>query len=90
MKVWIAQPLRSYTDEERVVEGAGSTLFEVLADLERRFPGIRFRIIDEQDRIREHIHIFIGQQMAHSLGETIEGQEVMIVAALSGGGVSTG
>ena len=86
MKVWIAQPLRSYTNEERVVEGQGSTLFEVLADLEQRFPGIRFRMIDEQDRIREHIHIFIGQQMAHSLDEAVpDGQEVMIVAALSGG-----
>lgn len=86
MKVWIAQPLRSYTDEERVVEGQGSTLFEVLVNLEQRFPGIRFRMIDEQDRIREHIHIFIGQQMAHSLDEAVpEGQEVIIVAALSGG-----
>jgi predicted phage tail protein len=73
------------------VEGQGSTLLEVLANLEARFPGIRFRMVDEQDRIREHIHIFIGQKMAHSLGESVpEGQEVMIVAALSGGGVSTG
>lgn len=86
MKVWIAQPLRSYTDEARFVEAEGSSLREVLDHLEQGYPGIRFRMIDEQDQIREHIHIFIGQQMAHSLEEAIPvGQEVMIVAALSGG-----
>jgi predicted phage tail protein len=86
MKVWIAQPLRSYTNEARFVEGKGSTLREVLDDLEHRYPGIRFRMIDEQDHIRQHIHIFIGQAMAHSIDEAVpQGQEVMIVAALSGG-----
>lgn len=86
MKVWIAQPLRSYTGEARFVEVEGSDLREVLDHLEQRYPGIRFRMIDEQDQIRQHIHIFIGQQMAHSLEEAVPpGQEVMIVAALSGG-----
>lgn len=86
VRVWIAQPLRSYTHEQRFVEATGSTLGEVLDDVESRYPGIRFRMIDEQDRIREHLHIFIGPRMAHSLDEIVEGQEVMIVAALSGGG----
>lgn len=86
MRVWIAQPLRSYTAEKRFVEAAGSTLGEVLDDLERKFPGIRFRVIDEQDQIREHMNIFIGTRMAHSLAEpVVAGDEVMIVQALSGG-----
>jgi len=86
MKVWIAPPLRSYTNEAHFVEATGSTLQEVLNHLEKNFPGIRFRMIDEQGNIREHIHIFVGQNMAKSLKETVlEGQEVQIVAALSGG-----
>jgi len=52
MKVLIPDPLRSYTQERRQVEAGGATLGEVLADLDRRFPGIRFRMIDEQDSIR--------------------------------------
>lgn len=86
MRVWIAPPLRSYTAEARFVEAEGHTLREVLDDLEAHHPGIRFRMVDEQDRIREHIHVFIGQDMAKSIDEPVPaGQEVMIVAALSGG-----
>jgi molybdopterin converting factor small subunit len=86
MKVWIAPPLRSYTHQARFVEAKGSTLREVLGHLEESYPGIRFRMIDEQDKIRQHIHIFVGQQMAKSIDEVVpDGQEVMIVAALSGG-----
>ncbi|WP_299431423.1 MoaD/ThiS family protein [uncultured Meiothermus sp.] len=86
MRVWIAPPLRSYTHQAHFVEARGSTLWEVLDHLETNYPGIRFRMIDEQDNIREHIHIFVGQNKASSLKVVVlEGQEVMIVAALSGG-----
>ena len=46
MKVLIPTPLRSYTGA-RLVVARGNTLAEVLADLEARYPGIRFRVIDE-------------------------------------------
>lgn len=56
------------------------------ADLDRRYPGLRFRMIDEQDRMRPHIRFFInGEQtfdLAHSLRPT---DAVQIVQALSGG-----
>src|SRR5688572_27445924 len=57
MKVFIPTPLRSYTGKEGVIEATGGTIGELLMDLNRRFPGFRFRIIDEQDGIREHIKI---------------------------------
>jgi molybdopterin converting factor small subunit len=85
MKVLIPSPLRSYTHEGEV-EAAGGTLAELLADLERRYPGLRFRVIDEQDRMRPHIRFFVnGEQvfdMACSLGPA---DSVQIVQALSGG-----
>jgi molybdopterin synthase sulfur carrier subunit len=52
MKVYIPTPLRSYTQQQGEVDGHGSTVAEMLADLDRRFPGIRFRMIDEQGGIR--------------------------------------
>jgi hypothetical protein len=86
VKVWIAPPLRSYTNEAHFVEAKGGSLREVLDHLEKNYPDIRFRMIDEQDNIREHIHVFIGQSMAKNIEETVlEEQEVMIVVALSGG-----
>jgi molybdopterin converting factor small subunit len=85
MKVFIPGPLRPYT-KEREIEAAGATLSELLADLDRQYPGLRFRVIDEQGRIRAHIRFFVnGEQVldpTHALGPS---DEVHIVQALSGG-----
>jgi molybdopterin synthase sulfur carrier subunit len=86
MKVRLPSPLTSYTGERAELDAAGATLSEVVADLDRRFPGIRFRIVDEQDRIRPHIKFFVAGRLARGLAEPVrEADEVMIVAALSGG-----
>ena len=85
MEVLIPTPLRSYTGRA-FVEAEGDTLGALLADLDRRYPGIAFRMLDEQDHIRRHIRIFVnGHQTfdpAMALGPS---DEVSIVQALSGG-----
>jgi molybdopterin synthase sulfur carrier subunit len=84
--VRIASPLRSYTAGAAVVPADGATVAELLADLERRHPGIRFRMIDEQDRIRPHIRLFAGQREVRVLGEPMGGESVLhLICALSGG-----
>lgn len=84
--VRIASPLRSYTNGASTVEASGATLFDVLADLDRRFPGIRFRMIDEQDRIRRHIRLFVNTREANALSEPVEPADtVHLICALSGG-----
>ena len=67
MKVLLPSPLASYTANRREVEAAGATLDELLRDLDRRYPGIRFRVIDEQDAIRPHIKIFVNREQASAL-----------------------
>ena len=52
MKVLIPSALRSYTESAATSMRAGATLAELLADLDRRYPGLRFRMIDEQDKMR--------------------------------------
>ena len=86
MKVLIATPLRSYTGHESPVEAEGATVAEILADLDRRFPGIRFRMIDEQDHIRPHMRIFVNREQVRSLDSPLAPEdEVQILQALSGG-----
>ena len=86
MKVFIPPPLRSYTGERREVEADGTTLVELLADLDRRYPGIRFRMIDEQDAIRRHIRVWVNQDEVRALDAPLHGSdEVIILQALSGG-----
>lgn len=85
MKVLIPSALRSYT-ESSVAEASGSTLADVLADLDRRYAGIRFRMVDEQDRIRRHIRVFVNGEQVHDLAQRLAPtDEVVIVQALSGG-----
>jgi molybdopterin synthase sulfur carrier subunit len=86
MRVLIPGPLRDYTVNAAAVSADGSTLGSLLADLDRRFPGLRFRIIDEQGRIRRHIKFFVDGVQANDLNPTLDrATEVMIVCALSGG-----
>jgi len=68
------------------VDAGGSTLAELVGQLDSRYPGLRFRIIDEQDSIRQHIKIFVNQDLAANLATPVtERDEVHIVCALSGG-----
>jgi molybdopterin converting factor small subunit len=64
----------------------GGTLDELFDDLDRRYPGLRFRVIDEQDAIRPHIKVFVNREQARSIATALRpGDEVLVVAALSGG-----
>jgi molybdopterin converting factor small subunit len=86
VKVRIATPLFSYTGQRGEVEATGATLAELLADLDRRFPGLRFRVIDEQDRVRPHMKIFVNRVLTRRLDASLsDADEVHILQALSGG-----
>lgn len=86
VKVSIATPLRSYTGGEKLVDADGETLSELFDDLDRRYPGIRFRVIDEQGRLRTHMRIFVNRSIAEGLDTAIcPGDEVVLMQALSGG-----
>ncbi len=66
--------------------GGVAVLSEALEALDARFPGLRFRVIDEQGAIRPHIKMFVDGELAHGLGASVvSARELMIVGALSGG-----
>lgn len=86
VKVHLSSHVRSYTDGQAQVEAEGGTLVDVMADLDRRYPGIRFRVVDEQDRIRPHMNFFVGGVLARDLRHPVRpGEEVFILGSLSGG-----
>ena len=86
MRIQIPTPLRSYTAGEKYVDAIGATLDELLVDLDRRFPGIRFRVIDEQGRLRPHMRVFVNRAIEADLSAPISGDdEVVLMQALSGG-----
>ncbi len=84
--VRVASPLRSYTGGAATVTASGATVAELLADLEQHFPGMRFRMIDEQGSIRPHIRLYAGAREVRAVSENMGGESVLhLICALSGG-----
>lgn len=85
MKVLVPSALRSYTGTPQV-EAAGQTLHALLADLDRRYPGLRFRVVDEQQQLRPNLRIFVNGLNVRDLSCALKADDfVAIVLALSGG-----
>jgi sulfur-carrier protein len=86
IKVLIPSQLHAYSDGQSRVQAEGRTVDAVLDDLDRRFPGLKFRVVDEQARIRPHMRVYIGQDAARDVTTPVaDGAELMIFGALSGG-----
>jgi sulfur-carrier protein len=86
MYVRIPTPLRSYTNGDARVTAHGATVAEVLIDLDAQFAGFRFRMVDEQNRLRKHVRVFINDDMIRELSDSVsESDEITILQALSGG-----
>ena len=86
MTVHIPSALRSYTKQKSEVAAEGRTVAEVVAALDRLYPGLRFRIITEQDTIRQHIRIFVNEEQASDLSVALQpDDQIHIICALSGG-----
>ena len=86
MKVRIPDPLRSYTERQSVVEASGDTVGAVIADLDRRYPGLRFRMVDEQNKIRPHMKVFVNEDAVRDPETRVtQSDELTIMQALSGG-----
>jgi sulfur-carrier protein len=85
IKVLIPGALRSYTRASEV-KAAGASLDELFTDLDRRYPGFRFRVVDEQGQLRPNMRLFVNgrgeRDLAHALGPD---DFVAVVLALSGG-----
>lgn len=84
--VSVPSQLTSYTGGATRLRARGETLGRVLDDLDARYPGLRFRVVDEQDRVRRHMRIFLNGEAARDMAVPLaEGDEVLIFGALSGG-----
>jgi molybdopterin converting factor small subunit len=86
VRVRVAPLLYSYTGGLKFVEVEAGTVGEAIAAVDQRFPGVAFRVIDEQNHIRPHINIFLGEQTVRDLDTPVPtDNEIYIVGALSGG-----
>ena len=85
MKLLLPAALQSYTGQTRL-EAGGATLHEMFDGLDARFPGLRFRIVDEHGRLRPNLRIFVNGLDVRDLGHALQPDDfVAVVLALSGG-----
>ncbi|MGD0410908.1 MAG: MoaD/ThiS family protein [Verrucomicrobiota bacterium] len=88
-KVRIPTPLRKLTNNEELIEVNAATIGEAIAELQKRFPGIRERLVDETGGIRRFVNVYVNEEDIRFLQnqETAlkEGDEVSIIPAIAGG-----
>jgi molybdopterin synthase sulfur carrier subunit len=89
IQVRIPTPLRKFTGGSEAVEAEGSTLTALVADLDRRYPGIRERICDDSGQVRRFVNMFVNGEdirfLQHLDTPVKDGDEVSIVPAIAGG-----
>jgi molybdopterin converting factor small subunit len=85
MNVLVPGALRSYTGAGEV-QAEGATLDQLFNDLDRRYPGLRFRVVDEQGLLRANMRLFVNGLGVRDLQHALKPQDfVAVVLALSGG-----
>jgi sulfur-carrier protein len=87
--VRIPTPLRKLTDGKEEVQATGATIGEILADLEKQYPGIKARICDDSGQVRRFVNIFANDEDIRFLANldtpVKDTDEVSIVPAIAGG-----
>jgi len=89
IKVRIPTPLQKLTQNQGEVEVVGKSVKEALADLEKRYPGIKERLYDEKGGLRRFINFYVNEEdirFLQSDGTALkDGDELSIVPAIAGG-----
>ncbi|MBO8141839.1 MAG: MoaD/ThiS family protein [Firmicutes bacterium] len=90
VRVRIPVLMRNLTGGESQVTAEGRTVAEVFSDLDRRFPGVKERVYDEEGKLRRFINVYVNEKDIREMqGEETplaDGDEVAIVPAIAGGG----
>lgn len=88
IEVRIPTILRTFTGGEKAVEGNGSTLLQVIDDVETRHPGLRERLI-EAEALRRFVNVYVNDEDVRFLGgltsEVSDGDVVVVLPAVAGG-----
>lgn len=89
VKVRIPAPLQKLTQNQSEVAAEAGNIKELVFDLEKKFPGIKERILDENGKIRRFINFYVNDEDIRFLKQDdtplSDGNEVSIIPAIAGG-----
>jgi molybdopterin synthase sulfur carrier subunit len=87
--VFIPSSLRRYTAGQSKADVSGSTIDEVIDNLEQQYPGVKSRLCDEAGQIKRYVNVFVNDEEIRTLQgadtPVLEKDEVSIVPAMAGG-----
>ncbi len=89
VKVRIPTPLRKLTNEQELVEVAPGTISDAIRELQRQFPGIQERLVDEAGQVRRFVNVYVNEEdirfLQNQQTPLKDGDEVSIIPAIAGG-----
>lgn len=89
VRVRVPTPLRKFTQGADEVDAQGQNVRAVVEDLDRKFPGIKERICDENGKVRRFVNVYVNGDDIRFLQNletaTKEGDNISIVPAIAGG-----
>ncbi len=89
IQVTIPGPLLQYTRNQKEVQVNARSVLNAIVELDRMFPGMKDRICDEREKVRDYVNIFVnGKDFRHLKGEQTslgDGDEIMILPSIAGG-----
>ena len=87
--VRIPTPLRKLTNNEELVEVNAATIGEAIAELQRRFPGIQERLLDDTGAVRRFVNVYLNEEdirfLQNQQTPVKDGDEISIIPAIAGG-----
>ena len=88
-KVRIPTPLRKLTNNEEIVEISAGTVGGAISELQRLFPGIKERLVDESGAVRRFVNVYVNEEdirfLQNQQTPLKDGDEVSIIPAIAGG-----
>jgi len=89
VKIRIPTPLRKLTHEQELVEIDAKTISEAFVELQKQFPGIQERLVDESGAVRRFVNVYVNEEDIRFLDNQStalkDGDEVSIIPAIAGG-----
>jgi sulfur-carrier protein len=89
IKVRIPTPLRKLTHDEEIVQVTAATVGDAIAELQRRYPGIKERLTDDAGTVRRFVNVYVNEEDIRFLQNQDtslkDGDEISIIPAIAGG-----
>ncbi len=89
VKVRIPTPLQKLTNNAGEVHVEAKNINEMLADLEKKHPGIKERLCDDKGTLRRFVNVYVNEEDIRFLQgqETAvkDGDDISIIPAIAGG-----